>query len=88
MLRLALICLAGALAPGQQPPVLVEQTELPPPSETAVSAQAEPAAAVSEAPKNDEGQEAPAEAASSSLEPEPASDQRVAAFWLILPEEG
>jgi len=96
MVRLAIVGLLGALALGQQPQVLVKQTELPPPSEKAVAAQvtqAEAAPAKSESPKEGEGQppKAADEAATKPAAPkapsEPASEKRVAAFWLVLPGE-
>ena len=96
MVRLAIVCVWGALMLGQQPQVLVKQTELPPPSEATVTAQAtqaEAAPAESDAPKEGEGQQpeaaegAAAEPAAPSPASEPASDKRVAAFWLVLPGE-
>ena len=98
MVCLAIVCLLGALALGQQPQVLVKQTELPPPSEKTVTAQAtqaEAAPAESDAPKQGEAQQPEAEAAEETASQpaapspasEPASDKRVAAFWLVLPGE-
>ena len=92
MVRLAIVCLLGALALGQQPQVLVKQTELPPPAEATVTAQAQQADAApaeSDASKEEEGQQAKdaLEPAAPSPASEPATDKRVAAFWLILPGE-